>query len=221
MKRFAGTVLIIVLLLTVSTGIASAASYQTKRFDVSVDVGEDHSFKVTETITMEFLEDSHGIFRYIPYAGSIYFEQDGEAIEMPYRVKITDTDVPGFPFERSFENNNLLLKIGDPDRYVYGPITYRITYLVTAFDDRIDEMDQFYWGLMPTGWNTSVESASFRITMPKSFDESAVEFLSGRYGSTDTSAVDWTVRDTLIYGSTNRQLLKRWYRRETQPRELL
>src|SRR5690606_28550388 len=130
----------------------------------------------TETISMNFIENSHGIYRYIPYKGYVYYEDGGEPVQRYYKLDITDVEVPGYDYEKFYENNSLVLQIVDADTYVYGPLTYQISYLVTAHEDGIESFDQFYWNLLPADWNTSIQAGSFTIIMPGAFMSDNMEF---------------------------------------------
>ncbi|MFA5637004.1 MAG: DUF2207 domain-containing protein, partial [Anaerovoracaceae bacterium] len=169
MKGFPKAILFILVVFAASTCFVSAASFETDRFDVSVEVYGNNSWRVTETISMNFVENSHGIYRYIPYKGYMYYEDGAEPVKQYYKLNITDVEIPGYQYEKLYENNSILLKIGDADTYVKGPLTYEISYLVTAHEDGIESFDQFYWGLLSTDWNTSIDEGSFRVIMPGAF----------------------------------------------------
>ncbi len=64
--------------------------YTTPAYDVKLNVNEDHSYQITETITVNFTEERHGIYRYIPIKGTFYRNIDGKQTETKYRAKIRD-----------------------------------------------------------------------------------------------------------------------------------
>jgi hypothetical protein len=156
MKRFSAIIVILSALILLSTAFVSAANFETDKYDVDVKVLKDNSWLVTETISMNFISPSHGIFRYIPYRGYIYYMHENQVIEKPYKISITDVKIPGYSYEKYNENSNLVLKIGSGDIFVEGPLTYEISYKVTAYNDNYTKLDQFYWGLLPIDWNTSI-----------------------------------------------------------------
>ena len=67
-------------------------------------------------------------------------------------------------------------------------------------------MDDVYYNLIGNDWDTIIETAHFSITLPKAFDPSQVEFMTGSYGSVDTGAVNFTVTGNTIEGTLNRPL---------------
>lgn len=185
---------------------ANAESYETKAFDVRMDLSENNSFLVTEEIKVEFTEARHGLYRYIPYKGTITRQVDGKTILEKYRMKISDVAVEGYHFETSRENGNLVIRIGSEDLYVNGPQEYRIRYRCTLYDDENEAFDSLYWNVLPQGWATPIETASLTVNMPKEFDPDMAEIIAGKYGQADMEAVSWTVNGTTITANTTRIL---------------
>lgn len=188
---------------------AYGAGFQTDRYDVKLDVSEDNSFYVEENISVNFTSPSHGIYRYIPFTGKMVYQlPDGRKKETNYKVKINDLKTPGFENEISYENNMMLVRIGDPDATLTGPVTYKLRYQVVAHEDGEVQLDQLYWELLSGKWETSIKNADFTIKMPKDFDTSKAEFISGAYGSTDAAGVVWNVEGRTLKGTISRALIK-------------
>ncbi|MDD3350338.1 MAG: DUF2207 domain-containing protein, partial [Eubacteriales bacterium] len=206
MKRLLLTLFLTLLLLLAATGAVFGASYVTESYHVDVEVNRDNSWIVTETIQMNFTAPSHGIYRYIPYQGTIYYNLNGEETENPYKLKISDLDIPDHSYDVSDQNGCLVIKIGDPELTIEGPQKYVITYRVTSHDDRVAALDQFYWELLSTDWNTPISNAEFTIRMPGPIDKDQVEFIAGSYGATAIDEVDFAISDNLISAKLNRTL---------------
>lgn len=185
---------------------ANAEAYETKGYDVQLELFENNSFVVTEEISVNFTEPRHGIYRYIPYKGTTTRQIDGRTVLEKYRMKVSDVHVEGYNYETYTENGNLVIQIGSGDIYVEGPQEYRISYRCTLYDDENNAFDSLYWNILPNGWSTPVESASMTIHMPKEFDPGMVEFIAGDYGRADMEAVDWNVNGTTINANTTRIL---------------
>ncbi len=188
------------------------ADLVTERYDVDIKVYEDYSWEVEETIHMNFLERHHGIFRYIPYAGKVYYKYEGREYQTPYRLKLKDVDIPGYKYERYNENRNLVLKIGDGNIYIQGPYTYYISYKAKAYKERTKGFEQFYWGLLPTEWNAPIETGTFIIEMPKPVKTENIEFIAGPYGAANTDWVEWSL-------SEDGKVIKGDLKQELQPYE--
>ncbi|MEA4987974.1 MAG: DUF2207 domain-containing protein [Anaerovorax sp.] len=184
------------------------ANFETEQYDVSLDVKENNSFYVEEDITVNFTSPSHGIYRYIPKTGRIAYQRNGEVVEKDYKLKIKDIETPGFENEISYENNNIVVRVGNPDITLSGPVSYKLRYQVIGHEDGDAYLDQLYWGLLQGEWETSIKNADFTIKMPKDFDQSNVEFISGAYGGKDTSLVEWSTEGNTLKGSIQRELQK-------------
>ena len=67
------------------------SNMQTTAYDVQIEVREDNSFFIQEQIDVDFLNERHGIYRYVPIRGcSQYKNQDGEIEKIPYYAEVTD-----------------------------------------------------------------------------------------------------------------------------------
>lgn len=170
-------------------------NYTIENYDVKVDVGEDHILSVTETVTTDFAVHKHGIYRNIPTTATVYWDIDGEMVSHDYRMKIRDVSVrdaasgKGINYESSRYNGILELKIGSEDETFIGEKSYVIQYSIMLGDDGRSEFDEVYYNLIGTDWDTYINSMTFEVTLPKSFDESQLAFTSGFYGAIDGSNV--------------------------------
>lgn len=190
-------ILILLLPLWFVVTSAHAEYYTITRFDVDVAFAADGTADFTETIEVVFSEPRHGIFRFIP----IKDEMEGKTIE---RI-LQDVSVDGFKFTTSKENNNLVIKIGDADKYVDGTQVYRLHYHVlnplNFFDDHIE----FFWDLLGSSSPVDISQAAFRLSFPDqvSLTRDDVRANSGYAGS---AGQDFTinVNSRLIEGATTR-----------------
>jgi uncharacterized membrane protein YgcG len=125
---------------------------------LGVNDAQTATLTVHEVITPVFpnFEQNHGILRAIP---KIY---NGRTVSL--RVHIV-TDVNGRPWKYSSytDSDNLVLKIGDPDTYVQGEQTYRITYEMRNVISFFDEHDEFYWDINGDQWAQPFETVTARV----------------------------------------------------------
>ena len=179
---------------------AFAVNYTTDSFHTTLDVQENASMHVTETITVNFESPAHGIFRDIWNYGKIWFDRDGELVESEMLYKLKNFECEGEEIKKSTETDYVSIRIGSADRTVTGPHTYKLEYDVVMYKDPLKDMDQLYWNIMPMYWQTDVAEFSFTIRMPKAFDESKLEIISGPVGSGDTSRAVYSVNGTTVEG---------------------
>lgn len=155
----------LLLVLMPAAVFADSGGYTTEAFDVNIVTDEDHVFHVTETIKVDFNEQRHGIYRYIPNGGRQY--------------AVKRASVEGHEYEVYTENNSTVIKIGSADHTVYGDQEYRITYDIVGYKDSSENGDALAIDLIPTGWGTAIESAKATITFPKRIEH--IEVYAGQY----------------------------------------
>jgi uncharacterized membrane protein YgcG len=173
-----------------------------KDYAVSVRLGRDGALEFDEIIEVEFTEQRHGIFRVIPLVDRV----NGKRRELI----IEDVTVEGWRFERNRDNNNLVIKIGDADRYVDGRQTYRVRYRVVNGLNFFDEHTELYWDLLGISWEVPVEQFRFTIDLPPGIEVGGkdVRLFSGSSGQTTAGDARVELVDAgdhvRIRGATNR-----------------
>lgn len=183
----------------------------TTGYHTDIQIGEDGSYTVQEKIDVDFMTDRHGIYRYIPIAGtSIFMNRDEKEERIPYSAEVTDVKT-NVPVEVSKENGNAVLKIGSESSYEYGPTSYVLSYtLVPSFQE--EGYHNVYSNIFPLQWQNDIPAGStFTVTFPKAFDAAALQFYYGEYGATndagalldvqvDGNTVNGILQDTLNFG---------------------
>ena len=199
-KRHVLTCLFCLILIFGSAASVFAVSYTTDSFHTTLDVKENSSMHVTEIISVDFETPGHGIFRDIWTTDKCWFVKDGELIETDMLYKLKNFACEGEEIKKSTETDYVSIRIGSADVTVTGPHTYKLEYDVIMYKDSLNDMDQLYWNILPMYWQTDVEEFTYTINMPKEFDESRVEIISGAIGEGDTSRAVYTVNGTTVEG---------------------
>lgn len=164
-----------------------AENFYIDNYDVKMKVNNDKSINVVETIDTYFTISSHGIYRTIPL--------DGNKISDIFTSDNSDI---------TYNRNGVYIKLGDPDRYVSGKKSYRISYTYTITDNKNDE---FYFNIIGTNWNVPINRASFDVTMPKNFDSTKVGLSIGKYGTAGFNGnAELYVNGNNIVGHTTQKL---------------
>ena len=174
----------------------AASDYTISSYDININVNENNTFDITETIVANFSTRKHGIIRKIPLTNTVE-RLDGS--KSTNHVKITNLEVNN-EYTKSTSNGDLSIKIGNPDEYVTGSQTYIIKYTYDIGKDPVKDADEFYYNLIGTDWDTSISNVSFSITMPKEFDPSGLGFSVGEYGSAENDMLFYTVNGNTITG---------------------
>jgi uncharacterized membrane protein len=172
-------VLCILVALFPASVLAADGSMETTGYNVLVNVKADKSAMITEEIKVNFTSPMHGIFQYIPYRGVTTEQVNGQKFVTNYRNRISDIFVTGYPYQTYTENGFEVIKIGNPDQTIQGRYTYQIAYRYQMTADIHKDFDTLYLNVIPTKWESSIDSATVTINMPKAFDTSKIEVFSG------------------------------------------
>lgn len=190
MRKFFG-LLLILLLLTSSVSFADIFM-EVPSIDVEMEVDLSNTYHVTETIRVNYLDQRRGLIRDIERK----FYGYSHDIE---NISVTDEQGKPHPFATTIHGDILEIRIGDANTFLTGPVTYVIKYSFVMGADRNSEFDQVYWNLVGNDWSSPIDQMTFRVEMPKAFDESTLNVTKGYYQSVDKA--DWQVSGTTVTGS--------------------
>jgi hypothetical protein len=153
-------------LLCVSPPVHGQSSERIVSFDTVYDVRPNGTVEVSERIGYDFgTEQRHGIIRRIPYTIE---NDDGNRYAMDISVlSVTDGQRNEYPFDLTEEASNYItIKIGDPDRYVTGLVTYDIRYTVSGALRYFSDHDELYWNATGNEWDVEIASATATVRLP-------------------------------------------------------
>ena len=175
-------------------------NYDITHMDVDIVVNENNTYDVTETIDVWFDEGAgkHGIVRCIPTSNMI-FREDGSTGHTHAQIRNVTVN---YPCSEEKEGGYLDLRIGSADKYVEGNVQYVITYTYDLGRDILHGADEFYFNIVGTEWDTTVESTSFAVHFPKEFqyNEETLGFTHGYAYSSDYEGVTYKVEENTVYG---------------------
>lgn len=186
MKRHLLTFLTLLLFLTAQAQDTDNG-YRIVDWVYQAQVHKDNSWTVAESMTVEFQEPRHGIYRYIPRLFTRHHAQQGGESEYTYLCNIEDVRVDGADMQLNDaddQQENLIIRIGSADREVTGRQKYTIRYTLVYPEDRYPSGDELVHTVLGTDCNTSIDHFSFDIR----FDEPlpaglTLHALSGSWGS--------------------------------------
>lgn len=148
--------------------IATFAAEEIKVFDSVIRVETDSSFSVTETITYDFgSAQKHGIFRFIP---TTHPQESSGPLKKRYtditlnEVQMDGADVLFLQEEREDE---LYVRIGDPNTTITGQHVYTIEYTVRGGLLFLEGgKSELYWNVTGTEWNVPMRRVTATIKGP-------------------------------------------------------
>ena len=167
-------------------------------FNSDVVIAADSTITVREDIQVDFGKlQKHGIFRTIPLR---YRYSDSQDRFFDLTVQsVTDGTNPR-PYELSVDNDNQVIKIGDPSFTVSGPQRYVITYTVAGAMNSFADHDELFWNVDGNLWPAPKLSVTSTVHVPTgSFQKAAC--YEGPPGSTTNCTVT-PAGSTIQYAST-------------------
>ncbi|MDD5016749.1 MAG: DUF2207 domain-containing protein [Eubacteriales bacterium] len=200
MKKVLLLVAVILIVMCLPRTACADGEYDIVSYDVHITVSENNIADVTETITLDYLQQRHGFYFYLQYRGTGYQLIDDEWVESGYDQNIYDFNVDGYEYSLSREDGYLIAQIGDADMLVSGEHTYVITYKCDMGDNGYDTFDEFYRNLIYWQPGYTIENASFTIELPGDFDASLAGVTIGEYGYAYTEDVYWEKDGNAITG---------------------
>lgn len=210
MKKLFSLLLLCLTLCVIFPSVKAQEAFTINHFDVELDVKNNGEIHVTQTLQVNFHESRHGIYFDIPTLYDMEWNIDGNIVKKRYHFPVSQIEVGNnVKYEVESQSKGKRIIIGDEDTLVYGPQTYQIKYVMETKDLGLGGRQMLYQNLISPAWDTTIESASFEIKMPKIFDLSAMHFYIGNYGSVENNdfpGFSYEIHDTTIYANLSTPL---------------
>jgi hypothetical protein len=113
------------------------------------------------TIEVDWRSQRHGIFREI---GPLLLQQGVRRV-YGFDVIADEADGSPWPYTREQSGANVRLKIGDPDRFVSGRQSYRISYRVRNALN-LSRPRRVYWNVNGFDWPVPARATSAVVRLP-------------------------------------------------------
>jgi uncharacterized membrane protein len=180
----------------------SANSEVITSYVVDLNVAQDATMNVTETITYNFgTNQKHGIYRDIPY---IIINQDGKRFKLNIQiVSVTNELKVPYKYSTSTIGDNFQIKIGDAGKFVTGQKIYKITYTVKGGIRYFSDHDELYWNTTGTKWNVPIDVSKATVTIPKTGTIDNVTCYTGGYGSTEQNCLSRKSQNNASFSAIN------------------
>lgn len=171
--------------------------YEIQGYDVTVKVGKDNVYHVTERLQVNFNQARHGIYRDIPVINNVSRE-DGSTSRIQARV----TNIKTYGEKRTVgrEGSYCRIQLGDENKTLVGEHMYHISYDYNMGKDVRKGEDEFYYNIIGTSWDTTIQNVTFHIMMPEDIDESKVGMAYGESGSTNNEGLQYTINGKVMEG---------------------
>lgn len=194
---FLSLLLLFVGFFAVAPAEAEAANFTIEKYHVNMKVTKQNTYRIEETILVDFQSSSHGIYRDIPVVNQVRRE-DGSSDRTT--AKVQNISGGGEKYEVSREGNSCRIRLGDEDVTITGEKEYHISYDYALGNDVLENGDEFYFNIIGTNWETTISNVSFQIEMPEEFDESNLGMTYGAEGSGTYAGLYYRLEGNTIYG---------------------
>jgi hypothetical protein len=151
------------LLLLLLPAPSRAEDFSITSFRSVIEVRDDSSLRIAETIDTVFHRQRHGLYRDIPFR---YTDELGKESFTPVRW-ISVRDASGNPWKHKVERSGgfVRIRIGDPGRFVEGRQVYVIEYSVENAVLPFPDHDELYWNITGNGWDVPIGSVSAHVAV--------------------------------------------------------
>ena len=197
-KRKIALFIIFIMLFLISLDV-KASSYEIINYNVDMVVNLDNSYDIKETIDVNFTTPSYGIYRSIPLENLIPKKNGSFYVLKPTISNLEVND----NYTVNTTSEQYRITIGSENKPITGNHQYIISYKYSLGQDKNNFFDLFYHNLVGSEWNARIHNFTFKITMPKSFDESKIEIIKGYYDKTN---ITYHVDRNVISGYSNGSL---------------
>ena len=175
-------------LLLAAASTAAEAEERILRYLSDVQIQQDSSLQVTETIDVRAERDqiNHGIYRDFP---TRYRGRNGSQVRVGFTFEGATLDGQPVPAKAEAHGNGVRVKVGDPDTFVeIGEHRYVLRYSTTRQVGRFADYDELYWNATGNGWIFPIDVAEARIRLPSAAKFGQRALYTGAQGSTGSSA---------------------------------
>ena len=170
-------------------------------FQSDISIATDSLLTVTEDINVDFGSQlKHGIFRTIPLR--YRFDDTHDRFFTLLVQSVTDGTRPLTYDDYVDNNDNQVIKIGDPQIQLSGEQRYVITYKVEGAMNSFSDHDELFWNVDGSLWPASKSKVGATVHLPSAAIQK-VACYQGAPGSTET-CTKAGAGNTAMFESTRR-----------------
>lgn len=205
MRKLFTSLILIIIIFSIFTSPTFAAE-KIQSFNLEVKINQDGTADLKETINYDFGQTpKHGIFRKF----SLIRENDNkEKFILDFQLKdITNQQDKPQTFQNNSDNQEVNLKIGDPNKTVVGLNTYVLEYKISGTINYLSDHDEFYWNVNGFDWEIPIDKITATITLPESVssDDIYLKCFTGTFGSKEQKC-SFSKKDNVSFFETSASL---------------
>ncbi len=152
--------------------------------------------RIVEQINVTFTDSNHGILRAIPDR----YKNHSSQIKIN---KITSDSGAPTRYSTYTSNDNLVLKIGDPNKTITGPQEYTIDYTLRNVISFYKDHDELYWDVNGDQWAQPFTAVSATVHLPDGLRQTQTPACyTGAYGGTASDCAVTNSANTIDVATT-------------------
>ena len=187
MTKFLKFIFLTLIFFFIFASPAKAIAEDIKDYTVKLNINKNGTVNVSEKINYDFGDlEKHGIYRTIP---TIRTNEDGKKYQLDVsNISVTDENNNSYQYQTSYQgsNNDLSLKIGDPDHTITGLHIYIIDYTIRGDITYFSDHDELYWNVTGVDWDVQIQNVTAQVLLPENLKENDIKTTcyTGPFGST-------------------------------------
>ncbi len=180
-----------------------AGSEYIQNYTATINIQQEGTILVKESIDYYFPAPGHGIFRKVPL---IKTNEQGDKYRMSAELlSVTDASGKPYTYQDLSTSREINLKIGDPDKTIQGMHTYNINYKISGALTYFENFDELYWNITGNDWEIPIRQVTATIILPENIpiDKANLSCYTGKQGSTATNCTADQMDNRLVFETTN------------------
>lgn len=195
------------LLFTFTSKTYAQTTEQIQKYVVNTRVNSDGTINVIEEITYNFGNNQkHGIYRNLD---TIKENNEGKKFKLTITdIVVVDQNNNEYTTQVEKQTNNVMIRVGDADKYVSGVKQYNIFYKVAGALTYFADFDELYWNFTGNSWEVDISNFEANVTLPSGIAKESIKAscYTGKYGSNESNCVI-DIKDSLVSIKANKTLL--------------
>ena len=153
-----------------ATGVERGA-FEVTKYELNATVSKDHSYDVTELISVNIPEQVQSMEFAIPSGN----------------FRISDLEVENAAYSSSKQQEASTVTIVDPDKLSPGMHQYTIKYRIREFEDTDSTQDMFYFNVLLPEWKQPIGEVDINVDFPEDFPWDDMQCYAGQFGVQDVN----------------------------------
>ena len=154
-----------------ATAGVQGGAYEVTDYDLTAEVGKDHSYTVEEKISVNIPDQLQRVEFAIPSGN----------------FKIGEIEVENALYKAKTASEASKVVISDPEKLTKGAHVYTIKYKIREYRDHDDSKDMFFFDVLLPEWKQPIGKVSIKVGFPEDFPFDDMQCYAGQFGVQDVN----------------------------------